>query len=32
MKMEPSKSDLSNAYREFQHRTDQLERELDSER
>ena len=27
-----TKSDLSNAYREFQHRTDQLERELDSER
>lgn len=27
-----TKSDLSNAYREFQHRTDQLEKELDSER
>lgn len=27
-----TKSDLSNAYREFQHRTDQLERELDYER
>jgi predicted peptidase len=27
-----NKADLSNAYREFQHRTDQLERELDNER
>jgi predicted peptidase len=27
-----TKTDLSNAYREFQHRTDQLERELDYER
>lgn len=26
-----TKNDLSNAYREFQHRTDQLERELDNE-
>ena len=27
-----TQSDLSNAYREFQRRTDQLERELDNER